>query len=216
MNTYYKNTLYPLQDNILKVVASLNTDFYLTGGTALSRCYYEYRYSDDLDLFLNNDKTFKEQVFKIIGDIRKNNFTLEMKTQSDSYYSIKIDNTLKIDFVNDIPSHIGKFENKTIFPKVDNLQNILSNKITALISRDEPKDVVDIWVINKNIKIDWKKIFTDVESKAVGILPPAVAQKIETFPIELLEQIQWVEESKPEFSLFEKDVQQIVKDILMI
>ncbi len=52
---YYTTSLYPLQDGILKIVTHLNTPFYLTGGTALSRCFFHHRYSDDLDFFVNAD-----------------------------------------------------------------------------------------------------------------------------------------------------------------
>ncbi len=45
---YYSHKLYPFQDEILGKIHSLHTDFYLTGGTALGRCYLEHRYSDDL------------------------------------------------------------------------------------------------------------------------------------------------------------------------
>jgi hypothetical protein len=39
-------------------VKKLNQPFYLTGGTALSRHYFNHRFSDDLDLFVNNDANF--------------------------------------------------------------------------------------------------------------------------------------------------------------
>lgn len=216
MNTYYKSTLYPLQDKVLNIIKKIGTDFYLTGGTALSRCFFEYRYSDDLDFFLNSDPGFKEKVFKVIRELKSRGFDLKIQSQGDSYYSIFLDNILKVDFVNDVSSHIGEFIETDIFPRVDNVENILSNKITALIGRDEPKDVVDIWVINKGTKIDWKGIFMDANSKAVGILPPEVAQKLETFPLELLDKIQWVEYKRPETKLFENDRKEIVNAILMI
>ena len=47
--TYQK--LYQPQDEVLNIVFTLENDFYLTGGTALHRFYYNRRYSDDLDLF---------------------------------------------------------------------------------------------------------------------------------------------------------------------
>ena len=34
---YYQNSIYPFQDKILEIVDRANVDFYLTGGTALSR-----------------------------------------------------------------------------------------------------------------------------------------------------------------------------------
>jgi hypothetical protein len=59
---YYLNTLYPLQDKILQFISAADNSFYLTGGTALSRAYLHHRFSDDLDLFVNNDETYKKQV----------------------------------------------------------------------------------------------------------------------------------------------------------
>ena len=50
----YQNKFYFFQDQVLKAFESLELDFYLTGGTALSRCYLNHRYSDDLDFFVNN------------------------------------------------------------------------------------------------------------------------------------------------------------------
>ena len=49
--------LYELQDRVMDVIFATESIFYLTGGTALSRFYYEKRYSDDLDFFteLNED-----------------------------------------------------------------------------------------------------------------------------------------------------------------
>lgn len=50
-SAYYLDQLYPLQDKVLRVITECDTDFYLTGGTALSRVYLHHRFSDDLDPF---------------------------------------------------------------------------------------------------------------------------------------------------------------------
>ena len=55
---YYEETLYPLQDGVLNIIYQSGTDFFLTGGTALSRAYYNHRYSDDLVFFVNQSKTY--------------------------------------------------------------------------------------------------------------------------------------------------------------
>ncbi|PIW07184.1 hypothetical protein COW38_03270, partial [Candidatus Collierbacteria bacterium CG17_big_fil_post_rev_8_21_14_2_50_45_7] len=64
------DTLYPLQDKILATVSTLETKFYLTGGTALSRGYFDHRFSDDLDFFVNRDSTFPQQVETIIQTLQ--------------------------------------------------------------------------------------------------------------------------------------------------
>ena len=46
--------LYDIQDAVLKKMNAMETEFYLTGGTALSRGYLKHRYSDDLDFFVSD------------------------------------------------------------------------------------------------------------------------------------------------------------------
>ena len=54
---FYDN-LYAVQDDLMKIVQDQEVDFYLTGVTALSRCYLNHRYSDDLDFFVNEAPDF--------------------------------------------------------------------------------------------------------------------------------------------------------------
>ncbi len=211
-NTYYKDKLYPLQDKVLQIIGTLDTPFYLTGGTALSRCYFNHRYSDDLDFFVNKDANYQTHVAKIVDGLADLGIT-ELR-KFDTFTSFMVDGLLKVDLVNDIPSHIGDFNAFGIFSKVDNLQNILSNKISALVSRDEPKDVVDIWTIARSQKVDWKQIFVDVSSKAVGIFPPGIAERLETFPLELLDKIVWVDEKVPDKEIFKVGLQNIIDTML--
>ena len=86
--------------------------------------------------------------------------------------------------------------------------------MSALISRDEAKDIVDIWIITKNNKIDWKEIFLSTNSKAVGIFPPDIAKRLIDFPIELLERIKWVEDKKPVINDFQTDLS-LICDLLL-
>lgn len=89
MNSYYNVTLYPLQDKVLKLIDTLQTPFYLTGGTALSRCYFNHRYSNDLDFFVNKDPDFiqfSEQILEILTK----SFEVEVIIKSESYISIKV------------------------------------------------------------------------------------------------------------------------------
>lgn len=66
---YYVANLYKLQDGILNIIRKLNVPFYLTGGTALSRGYYNYRFSDDLDFFLNADENFSKYADIVLSEL---------------------------------------------------------------------------------------------------------------------------------------------------
>ncbi len=69
-----------------------------------------------------------------------------------------------------MPFHFGAFEVSEIFNHVDNPLNILSNKVTAILGRDEAKDFADIFSIAAYLKkIDWKLIFVSASSKSAGI-----------------------------------------------
>ena len=54
-----EKVLYPFQDEVLAMAARVDTGFYLTGGTALGRIHLRHRYSEDLDLFVNDDDRFQ-------------------------------------------------------------------------------------------------------------------------------------------------------------
>lgn len=56
--SFYLDRLYPLQDEVLAILSGLETGFYVTGGTAASRGYLHHRFSDDLELFVNDDERF--------------------------------------------------------------------------------------------------------------------------------------------------------------
>ncbi|MDZ7317466.1 MAG: nucleotidyl transferase AbiEii/AbiGii toxin family protein, partial [candidate division KSB1 bacterium] len=59
----------------MKLVDGLGTPFYLSGGTALSRHYFNHRYSDDLDFFLNNDSAYPEFVRLIFSALENAKIT---------------------------------------------------------------------------------------------------------------------------------------------
>ena len=167
--------LYPLQNGILKAIEKLSLPFYLTGGTALSRFYLHHRYSDDLDFFINDDPNFSTYTAAAISELMKMedlNIDKNNLIATPYYVSINItkDSTpLKIDFVNDIPVHFGDVKSYYLFNKVDSIANILTNKITALIGRNEIKDVVDVWAISTNYSFDWKTILELASQKEACI-----------------------------------------------
>ena len=152
-NGFY-HKLYTFQDMVLALVQDENVDFYLTGGTALSRGYLNHRYSDDLDFFINEASDFKRQVERVVGAFKKAGLEFDTGTVSESFIRMTVRKgqiSVKVDFVDDIEYHYGEFKTAAFFHKIDSWRNILSNKLCA-VSRLEPKDVVDILFISKNFQ----------------------------------------------------------------
>jgi hypothetical protein len=212
---YYQNTLYPLQDKVLKFIGELPVEFYLGGGTALSRGYLRHRYSDDLDFFVNGDPNFKPQVNTIIEELSYSGLQGETSVADYGFTRLFImegDCVLKLDFINDVPFRRGIVSETSIFPRTDNIFNILSNKITAL-GRYAARDVVDIIYICEATPFNWQSIFRDASEKDVWINPVHAAQILEQFPIEKLDGIAWIG-TPPTAEWFKQRIDRIIPDIL--
>ena len=185
--------LYRIQDKVLQVLQPVLGSFYLTGGTALGRFYLNHRFSEDLDFFMNKSDAFHDLI-KNIEVVLANKFSL-LKGQSIIYedfvrYYIEYEEgVLKVEFVNDIAYRCG-VPNKYLYGFIDTPLNILTNKLTAVVSRDEPKDVFDICVLSQNYRFNWVEVFNEAKNKAI-INEIDVEQRIKSFPVLLFQKADW-------------------------
>ena len=186
--------LYQLQDKFLKWWISLDLPFYLTGGTALGRFYLNHRFSEDLDFFVNADPQYVNYVAALkdkIGTRFAVNISQSLFSEDFTRLFIEDDHyLLKIELVNDVGYHAGNTIN-TGFGKIDTPLNILSNKLTALVGRDEPKDIYDILSIALNYSFNWQDIFHHSKQKSV-INELDVELRLVSFPVEWLENVNWL------------------------
>jgi len=187
---YYNNILYPLQNRVLSVFHG--TPFYLTGGTALSRGYYQHRYSEDLDLFVNDDNKFERLINRILKELNSLFYPVDIVSREESFCRLFVgQEQLKVEMINDVPSHIGEIIEHPELIRLDSRENILANKITALIDRAFPKDIADIYFLLKD-GLSMKQALTDADSKAAGIPPLLVARFMEEFNYQHLASINWI------------------------
>ncbi len=172
---YYFDVLYPFQNRILKIIRQIETQFYLTGGTAASRGYLNHRLSDDLDFFVNDDDRFGLWVERVIQAFtRDRNWQCQVLLKEERFGRINIAQgnlALKLEFVNDVPARVGAIRDDPILGFLDSPENILANKITALLDREEPKDLADIWGFCCVKKLSLQDAITNAESKAAGVFP---------------------------------------------
>ncbi len=212
---FYQNILYPFQDKVLDLVGSSPVDFYLTGGTALSRAYLNHRYSDDLDFFVNNSDTFKGQVETIVQTLPKLNLKFDIAQADEGFARILVFDeqcTLKLDFVNDVLFRAEVPVSTKLFSRTDAVLNILSNKISAL-SRLEVKDVVDIIYIALRYPFEWPAIISDASEKDMWVNPVETSRVLDEFPLQKITEINWVNET-PDIPWFEEQLKVVIKDII--
>jgi hypothetical protein len=181
-----------LQDGILRLMKESRLPFYLTGGTALSRFYFNHRYSDDLDFFVNADPEFPVHARDFIALLERS-YPLVETMLKDSFARLFIaveDFRLKVDLVNGVAYRVGKISFPVENIAVDTIENILTNKIGAL-SRYAAKDIADIWRTCKSLPFQWPEIIGHASRKDIGIDPITVAEIIQTFPKERIDDVQW-------------------------
>lgn len=216
MNTYerfYTESLYPIQDGVIKAIRGIPTPFYLTGGTALSRGYFNHRFSDDLDFFVNDVQDFSDLAGVLIEAVRTR-YRVTSEVEAHDYFQIHVhvnDVSLKIDLVNDIASRVGGLSDHPGLGKIDNLHNILSNKISALY-RYEAKDVVDILWICRNMDFYWSEIVSQAREKEAGVEPSLISEIIRGIPDKELENIKWT--AGPDYAAMRADLERISMNIL--
>jgi len=188
------NKLYLLQDKFLSWWITLGLPFYLTGGTALGRFYLNHRYSEDLDFFINAGQDYQKFIAVLKSKITSHfDVNIQQSLFTEDYTRLFLtedDVFLKIELVNDIDYYIGQ-PIKYSFGLIDSPLNILSNKLTALIGRDEPKDIFDIIHLSLNYSFTWPGVFEHAKQKAV-INELDIEERLVSFPVVWLENVNWL------------------------
>ena len=202
--------LYRLQDKVLKIVFKTEKEFYLTGGTCLSRFYFEKRYSDDLDFFAQTSNRFHFAIKNILYQLKKN-FSVITEVDSKDFIRLKINTILQLDFVNETLPHFKDVIIVNEYFIIDNLDNILSNKLCAVIGRDNPKDIFDIFLIYKMHTFSWKEILTAAHEKAYFSDDDLII-RLKTFPRNLLKNIKLLD--KNFLNDFDETYEKIIDEII--
>jgi len=151
----------------------VSAQFFLTGGTALAGFYFGHRTSVDLDFF--SLQTFDHRKLRqhLESIARSVGGGYEVRTDADSLLTgiIKVgEESLKVDLVQDIPVHFGALQAAGAI-RIDALENIGSNKITAIYGRLAPKDFVDLyWILEVDKRLDFEELLKDAKKKDLGVV----------------------------------------------
>lgn len=153
---YYHQRLYPLQDQIFERLADFwKEGFYLTGGAALSRFYYEHRFSDDLDFFFDG-KTYDNSRFKVLGaeliDLISAEHDVEVSLEAEYFKRLFIrgEVDMKIEMVFDPYKRAGNLQDSYGIC-IDSKENIAANKFSAVSGRKMTKDFFDLFFLLREI-----------------------------------------------------------------
>lgn len=178
--------LYRVQDRVLEIVSRTDTHFYLTGGTCLNRFFFEKRHSADLDLFSNENKLFREDVRIFLDALTTDDCAYEVSVDSRDFVRVVVQSTLKVDMVNDRVYRFGKSVRTPEGIVLDNTANIAANKICAVLGRDEPKDVFDLYTLFCLAGLNWGDVLA-ASSKKCSIEMEVLEYRLNSFPLHLVD-----------------------------
>ncbi len=215
--SFYFDVLYPLQNDVLQVINLLNTGFYLSEGTATSRGYLNHCFSDDLDLFVNDNSQFTLWVECIIQALNQSSqWQCNILNRDERFIHLVLSQQqtqLKIELINDVPAHVGEIEIHSQLGRLDSKENILANKITALIGREEPKDLADVWGFCCQLGMPINDAINNARSKAAGIFPPDLARVLDSASYDDWQVIRWID--APEANKFISDLKGLAEKLIL-
>ncbi|MFH1950344.1 MAG: nucleotidyl transferase AbiEii/AbiGii toxin family protein [Pseudomonadota bacterium] len=186
METLDYSALYRIQDRVLKIFFGADTNFYLTGGTCLNRFFFEKRYSADLDLLSNENNLFREDVRILLDALAANGCIYEVMIDTRDFVRLMAESKLKVDLVNDRVYRFGKSARAPEGIVLDNIQNIAANKVCAVLGRDEPKDVFDLYTLFCNARMDWGAVLA-ASAKKCALDREVLEYRLNSFPLDLVD-----------------------------
>jgi len=215
---FYTDTLYPFQDRVLGVIVALETEFYLTRGTAASRGYLSHRFSDDLDLFVNDRPEFGLWSARIVTALSGvEGWRVEVLLNDERFTRFVVadsDVELKVALINDVPAHTGDLRDHPVLGRLDAPENILANKVTAALDRSEPKDLADIWGFCQLGGLSLDSALGDADSKMVGVFPADLARVLLSVSREDYDLIRW--QQAPGYQRFRDDLFKLGESLLLL
>lgn len=173
-----------LQRKVLAALAGKPTEFFLTGGAVLAGWVLRHRHTDDLDFFTTSALAMSD-VDLLIQEIAASvGATVESTRRHPDFRRCVFrvgEESLKVDFALDRAPQLAK---KVVRDGVvtDSVEEIVANKICALIGRSEIRDLVDLYCLDKaGYRPD--DFLDSASEKDAGVTPATVAWILSTFPI---------------------------------
>lgn len=167
-----KSTLNNLQNEFLNEFFSRENRFYLTGGAALAGFYLGHRETNDLDLFtleneIENGFAIAREVAQTLGAI------IEPIQTAPDFRRLLVkrgDEGVVVDLIREYVFQLEHEKREINGIRIDSPEEILANKLCALLSRSEIRDLVDVRELEK-AGFDLENALQVAGKKDTGLTP---------------------------------------------
>nr|MBA2735145.1 nucleotidyl transferase AbiEii/AbiGii toxin family protein [Pyrinomonadaceae bacterium] len=145
------NALNNLQKDFLREFFRRENRFFLSGGVALVGFYFGHRETHDLDLFTLENEI--ENGFRLTNEVAKElNASVESIQTSPDFRRLLVRRgaeAIVVDLVREYVFQISPEKPTINGIRIDSAEEILANKLCALLSRSEVRDLVDVRELEK-------------------------------------------------------------------
>lgn len=177
MGSSPRNSLTPLQNDLLEAFFARERRFFLTGGAALAGFYFGHRATEDLDLFTPQRLELQEAALTLgsaAEDCGANISSVQMYPEFRRFLATRGDEKCIVDLVVDRAPAIDTSKRQFGAIRVDTLREIAANKICTILGRSQIKDLVDLQTIMAG-GIDLETVLDDARRKDGGVDPASLA-----------------------------------------
>ena len=140
------NTLNDLQKEFLEKFFARDNRFFLTGGAALVGYYLHHRNTEDIDLFTLENEI--EPGFALVNEVARDmGGEVEPIQTSPDFRRLLLrrgDSSIVIDLVHEYVFQVNRDKVVINGIRLDTPEEIFANKLCALLSRSEIRDLVDV------------------------------------------------------------------------
>lgn len=150
--------LTPLQRDLLLAFFERERGFFLTGGAALAGFYLHHRETTDLDFFTHDGEAFERGAFALRAAVDALGGAVSVKQDAPGfkrYLVTRGDDSVLVDTVWERVKDAYPDKKSEGCIVLDSAEEITVNKLTTLVSRSEPRDIVDLMLLERSgISID--------------------------------------------------------------
>ena len=142
--------LSPLQHDFVEAFFREESAYFLTGGGALAGFYLGHRTTEDLDLFCPAVESMDLSVQRLRRVAAAIGATVEAVQEAPEFRRFAVargDHTTLVDLVIDRAPQLVSVKEQVGAVRLDSLREIAANKITALLGRTAPRDLVDLFAL---------------------------------------------------------------------
>ncbi len=162
-------------------------DAHLGGGAVLSGVHLRHRLTRDLDLFVHDRVSHRELVRGLPGLAAEAGSALSIVRDGGDFVRYRMDDDFELDVIYDALSDLEPTE-RFDGVVVESLADLRANKLTCLLSRSEPRDLVDVLFLER-AGHDPLQDLEPALAKDAGMDPAVLAWLLASFPLRPMPQM---------------------------